>query len=281
MTIGALVKQHITQIFSNCHNEDGEIDRLLNPEKSKEIFGLNFPFCIELENIEPKQSRRYWVNIYAVKGKRVRVTNEWKKRNRLKFEKYLEAKGIKRAIDSPVNKIVEDPADEIQSTQSPPSRSGRYKGNHIGNAQNSFIRNILSNLGSDTITREHWDSTKADFKNKCAYCCSAESSNEKLIMEHAIPINKKSLGEHRLGNLVPSCKQCNAKKSNKDFREYLGNNRAAIEIIEEHMISKGYKSLDDHEQMQKVLDEASKEIATLAEKYIKKANDLLFQNPEK
>jgi len=65
-------------------------------------------------------------------------------------------------------------------------------------AQNLFIRNILSSLGVESLNEEDWNFTKAYFSHKCAYC----GAETELLMEHAIPINKAKLGEHRLGNLV-------------------------------------------------------------------------------
>ena len=56
MKIGKLVKQHIKQVFFRCDNaEHGEIYSLLDPEFSKNTFRINFPFCVELGNIEQTQ----------------------------------------------------------------------------------------------------------------------------------------------------------------------------------------------------------------------------------
>ena len=95
MKIGELVKHHIKQIFFYCDNmEHNEIYSLLDPKYSKRTFGANFPFCIEIENIEPSQSKRYWTEIYLVRNKRIRVTSQWFETSRPAFLKYLEVKGI-------------------------------------------------------------------------------------------------------------------------------------------------------------------------------------------
>ena len=57
-------------------------------------------------------------------------------------------------------------------------------------------------------------------------------------MEHAIPINKEVLGEHRLGNIVPSCKQCNSEKHKKSFEEFLGDDTQKINAIKKCMSDK-------------------------------------------
>jgi 5-methylcytosine-specific restriction endonuclease McrA len=275
MKIGELVKQHIKQIFFYCDNvEHDEIYSLLDPKYSKKTFGVNYPFCIELENIEWSQSQRYWKETYSVRGKGVRVTNDWYKKSVPLFIKYLESKGISPDLDSPEYETNDDQSNKKQQAQPPSSRpNSRYKGNPIGNAQNLFIRNILSNLGLESFNKEYWNATKEYFSHKCAYC----GAETELQIEHAIPINKEKLGEHKLGNLVPSCKPCNKNKSDKDFREFLEGNTAAISRIEEYMDSRNYVPLEDNEQIKMILNMAHREVASLADRYITIINELFPQ----
>jgi len=58
-----------------------------------------------------------------------------------------------------------------------------------------------------TLTHEQWQSLKLLFKNRCAYCGKRTKSLEK---EHVIPVS--SGGTLTLGNIVPACRSCNAKK---------------------------------------------------------------------
>lgn len=268
MKIGQIVKQHIKQIFFHCDNvEHNEISSLLDSKYSKKTFGINFPFCIELENIEQSQSKRYWTEIYLVRSKRVRVTSQWFETDNPLFIKYLESKGIEllkyERDENPIN------------PQLPSNRANsRYRGNPIGNAQNLFIRNILSSLGIESFSEKNWNSSKDYFSHKCAYC----GALTELLMEHAIPINKEKLGEHRLGNLVPSCKQCNSNKGGKDFRAFLEADTVAISKIEEYMDSRNYVPLEDNEQIKKILNMAHKEVAALADRYITIINELFPQN---
>jgi 5-methylcytosine-specific restriction endonuclease McrA len=275
MKIGKLVKHHIKQIFFHCDNvEHEEIYALIDPKYSKKIFGVNFPFCMELENIEQSQSKRYWTEIYLVRGKRVRVTSQWFETSMPLFIKYLKSKQITPKIDLTEN--VEDEGQANKKQQAPSSRSNsRYRGNPVGNAQNLLIRNILSSLGVESFNEQDWNSTKDYFSHKCAYC----GTETELLIEHAIPINKERLGEHRLGNLVPSCKLCNSNKGGKDFREFLGENTWAISKIEEYMDSRNYVPLVDNEQMKMILNMAHKEVAALADRYITIINEL-FQTGE-
>ncbi|MEK6299886.1 MAG: HNH endonuclease [Acidobacteriota bacterium] len=276
MKIGELVKRYIKQIFLHCDIAGhDEIYSLLDLKYSKNTFGLSFPFCIELENIEQAQSKRYWTEIYAVRNKRVRVTSQWFETSRPSFIKYLESKGIALELDLLEYERNEDQAIKKQQARPPSSRSNsRYRGNPIGNAQNLFIRNILSSLGLESFNEEDWNSTKDYFSHKCAYC----GDEKELEMEHAIPINKKKLGEHRLGNLVPSCKPCNSNKGGKDFREFLEANATAISKIEVYMVSKNYVPLGGNEQIGIILKMAHKEVAALADRYITIISELFTQS---
>lgn len=276
MKIGKLVKQHINQIFLYCDNiEHKEIYSLLDPKYSKNTFDINFPFCIELQNLEQSQSRRYWTEIYLVRGKQVRVTSQWFEASRPLFIKYLLSKGIQPELNSSEYQGDEDQINKKQQAQPSSSRANsRYSGYPIGNAQNLFIRNILSSLGLEAFNEKDWNSAKEYFSHRCAYC----GAETELQVEHAIPINKKKLGEHRLGNLVPSCNLCNKNKGGKDFREFLGDNAAAISKIEEYMDNRNYVPLEDNEQMKMILNMAHKEVAALADRYITIINKLYFHN---
>jgi hypothetical protein len=95
-----------------------------------------------------------------------------------------------------------------------------------------------------------------------------------MIIDHAVPINRTDLGEHRIGNMVPSCKECNDKKGNKDFREFLEENNDKIEAILAYMRSKNYVPIGDNKQMKMILEFAYKEVATVAVRYIAIINSL-------
>ena len=153
------------------------------------------------------------------------------------------------------------------------NKNARFRGNAIGNSQNLFIRNILSNLGEESFTKSDWEETLEHFGHKCAYC----GEEKKLIMEHAIPINKSQLGEHRLGNLVPSCKECNNKKHNSCYDSFLKEDHAKIKIIQDYMRLSNYTPLKQHkdfESIQEILNLAHSEIGALAQRYTTILNKL-------
>ncbi len=131
-----------------------------------------------------------------------------------------------------------------------PARNIRYKAIAVGNAQNLLVRFILSNLGQESLGQNHWEDTKSYFGGKCAYCGEAKE----LHMDHGIPINKTCLGEHRLGNLIPSCKKCNDDKHYADFKEFLEDKIERIVKIEAYMASKGYTPLGDNKHIKMIVD---------------------------
>ncbi|SMN10912.1 hypothetical protein SPBRAN_1087 [uncultured Candidatus Thioglobus sp.] len=218
MKIGKLVKTHIKKINSFCENEKHEFEKLLNPEDCKDTFGTNYPFYKEKSLIDSHNRRRYWATPYTVGDKTVRITNDWYSRHQDSFLKYLLSKKIiNQKYLEQLNANEQEAKHYIRS----PRKNARYKGNAIGNSSNLLIRNILSNLGLEQFNKDDWLKTKEYFDNSCVYCGNKDS----LIMEHAIPINKESLGEHKLGNMVPSCKKCNIKKGNKRFDDFLDDNK--------------------------------------------------------
>lgn len=66
----------------------------------------------------------------------------------------------------------------------------------------------------NTLTDKQWETCKAAFNNKCAYC----GETKKLTIEHFIPLVK--FGELTINNVVPACPRCNASKGAKDFKAW-------------------------------------------------------------
>lgn len=67
----------------------------------------------------------------------------------------------------------------------------------------------------NNFSYEEWLSCLESFNYSCAYC---GIDNKKLDQEHFIPVNKG--GSYTAKNIVPSCRDCNLKKRNKDFFEW-------------------------------------------------------------
>lgn len=139
----------------------------------------------------------------------VRACSQW-------FEKakYLKRIGIDYDHSQVESEVLESRTiSSHKPSVTTPRTNSCYRGNAIDNAQNLLVRNILSNLGTEQFSEEDWQETKAYFDQKCAYF----GESKELVIEHAIPINKVYLGEHRLGNLVPSCRECIAQRRVKTF----------------------------------------------------------------
>lgn len=66
-----------------------------------------------------------------------------------------------------------------------------------------------------TFTSEEWKSCNLFFNNQCVYC-GVETND--LTQDHFIPISKG--GEYSKNNILPSCRSCNSRKSNKEFYEW-------------------------------------------------------------
>jgi 5-methylcytosine-specific restriction endonuclease McrA len=277
MRIGQFVKSHIKDIFQHCDTADHEeFIRLMDDNYSKKTFDINFPFCKEASKIPADQSMRYWKSNYIVRGKTVRVSSQWYDLNTSKsrnlFTQYLLTKKIVTEEGLSSSAISISPTSETLTNRTTRTRqNSRYKGNAIGNAQNFVIRNILSNLGKESFNERDWTESKEYFSNSCAYC----GKEDDLVMEHAVPINRQSLGEHRLGNLVPSCRLCNSSKADKNFRDFLSNDPLRVKKIEEHMDSHNYFPLSDNDQINAILEIAYNEVSLVAERYISILNKLL------
>lgn len=277
MAVGRLVKGYLGDIFAYCDSKDhDELDRLLDREYSKKTFGLSFPFCKEVKDIEPTESRRFWTDVYMVRGRRVRVISQWVEKHRPRLVAYLEGHDIATAAEALAHEVEWSSAPRGTASREAVARvssraNARYRSYAIGIAQNAFIRNILSGLGTESFSERDWLETKAHFENRCAYC----GQDGELLIEHAIPINRESLGEHRLGNIVPSCRKCNAAKGGRDFRDFLGDDEAMVVRIEQYMESRNYVPLEDSEQMRLVLNMAHSEVGALAERYVRIINSQL------
>lgn len=282
-------------IIDSCKENPAELERLQDQEYSKETFGLSKPyqFCIKVNEIPEDPNSRYWKqkesDTYHIFNMQVRICSQWAssihgdKKSEL-FQQYLLKKKLITKeklsefdiIASGQNKFKKIKKISIKANTSKSQKNARYRGWAIGNAQNVTIRNILSNLGLESFNANDWNKTKGYFDNKCAYC----GSPDELVMEHAIPINREKLGEHRLGNIIPSCSKCNSEKSSKDYKEFLGSDNERIDAIEKYMAEKNYTPITDSHKIKVLLEQAYADVGQVADKYIKEINEALSENNE-
>jgi len=266
MKIGQLVRIFIPKIIDYCLTiDEEEIVRLQDLEYTRNTFGVSsYPFWSRTDNVN--DSKRFWTEIHIIHEDEFRVSSQWTIKHIEKFKNYLIGKNL--TTEDEFNKFDFDMEKENDTKLDNKLRANsRYRGNAIGNSQNLLVRNILSNLGDETFGERDWSNTKEFFDNCCAYC----GSNEKLIMEHAIPINKTMMGEHKLGNIIPSCNSCNNKKGSKSYDDFLGEETDKIQKIEDYMQSKNYHPLNEDpksEMISELLKMAYLETAEVSKRYI-------------
>lgn len=263
LKIGEIVKRHLAAIKNYCEANPAELENLMDREYSSKTFGLGrLPFFAEVGSLFLRdENNRYWRDpVFTVNGKQVRVCSQWvAERHSETFKQYLLSKNIAMTGDLP------NTPSAHPSSRSTKRTNTRYRAYRIADAQNAVIRHILSNLGEETFNEADWEITKQYFANRCAYCDKEGS----LQMDHGFPINKSKLGEHRIGNLIPSCETCNnSRKGYRDFREFLGSDTDRSRLIEEYMRSRKYTPLAGNVQVKDILEMAYKDVAVLAERYI-------------
>lgn len=278
---GAFVQGHLAGIFDHIATEDPtELQRLLTKEYSKEQFRLSYAFLKTAEQIAVDGDKKsYYKTEYVVDGHRVRVCSQWTTRHRPFFLNYLVERQIPVIGISP--ELCEEwlaIAEQAGTTSKSPG-GARYRTYPIGIAQNAFVRYLLSNLGHEEFTKQDWDAVKTSFGNACVYCGAGGT----LQMDHAIPLSRLQLGEHRLGDLVPACPGCNGKKSHLRFRPFLeakhdrvpGEAETRIAAIEAHMARQGYRPLGDRQDVRELVEQAREEIAALAAKHLELINQAI------
>lgn len=278
---GVFVQSHLPQILDYIVNVDPEeFLRLQMKDYSTEQFRLSYPFFKSVERINADgDTKKFWAPPYVVQGQLVRVCSQWTKRQSPFFLNYLvthqlSVQGIRAELREEWLALVEQAGSIAKSPG-----GARYRGTPIGVAQNALVRYLLSNLGQESFSKEDWKAVKAAFADACAYCGRLGT----VEMDHAIPLSRLQLGEHRLGNLVPACPPCNGKKSHLRFRPYLEAKyrhdpreaAARIELVEAHMARHGYRPMGERADINALLEHAREEIAETAAKYLALINQAL------
>lgn len=272
MKIGQFVRLCVPAVFEYCETRDTEeFLRLQDPRFSKETFGLYYPFCRSSAKIARGDLCRYWKDAYLVHGLRVKVTSQWFDRSLPLFQRYLGRRGIPIPHGT---RPTADPTKADANSTTPRTSRGRYRDAAIGNAQNLLVRNLLSRLGDENFGEKEWQKVIAEFSVSCAYC----GAEGELLMDQVVPINKEALGEHRLGNLVPSCRACNIRKGDADYRDFLSLAPERLAVIDAHMERYGYVPLGQNRQLRQIIEHAHQDVRHLAERYAAIINAVMVQD---
>lgn len=277
----SFVRTHLPQILDYIANVDPEeFLRLQLKDYSSEQFRLSYPFFKSVEKINADgDTKNFWKAQHLVQGQLVRVCSQWTKRQRPFFLNYLVTHRL--TVEDIGAELREEWLAVVEQAGSIAKSPGgaRYRGTPIGVAQNALVRYLLGNLGQESFNKEDWKAVKTAFADTCAYCGRPGT----VEMDHAIPLSRLQLGEHRLGNLVPACPPCNGKKSHLRFRPYLEAKyrhdpheaAARIELVEAHMARHGYRPLEQRPDISALLEHAREEIAETAAKYLALINQAL------
>jgi len=81
---------------------------------------------------------------------------------------------------------------------------------HVVAQHNGRRRAAKANAPINDLTAAQWETIKAQFGYRCAYC---GHKVKKLTQDHIIPLSKG--GSHTMSNIVPACKSCNSKKRDR------------------------------------------------------------------
>lgn len=141
-----------------------------------------------------------------------KAIEEWTKKNQTKVKAYKKKhyEANRREIIDRSTKWVEDNRDRRYETW-----RAWYDTNPEARARASRKRRA-SMFGADVrvVTQRDWDSLIAHYRGLCAYCMEKPWKHR----DHIVPVSRG--GRHSIGNLIPSCTECNLSKKDKTIMEW-------------------------------------------------------------
>jgi hypothetical protein len=147
----------------------------------------------------------------------------------------------------------------------------------IGDVQNSLVRVILWKIGEAPTSISRLQAAEpaaiAYFGGWCAYC----AERPPVHFDHAIAINRTHLGQHCIGNRIPSCPECNdTKGGSQDFRDFLRgtpHGEERIARILAYMEAGGYTPLGEEPEFKALIETARADVAKVADRCIAAITD--------
>lgn len=82
--------------------------------------------------------------------------------------------------------------------------------------ENQVKRGMNKIFTEFNLSKKEWETIKSKFHNKCAYC---GKKNTKLVKEHVY--SATAGGDYSIGNIIPACSSCNARKKNQQWDKWL------------------------------------------------------------
>ena len=109
------------------------------------------------------------------------------------------------------------------------------------------MRELLSHRA---LSDAEWNDVKEFFAFHCAFCGCDDTGNPRtgIVPDHLIPAVEH--GENCIGNIVPSCQDCNDHRGKTDWRRYLQSEFTddapdRIRAIEQYLARYPYAVSDD------------------------------------
>lgn len=104
------------------------------------------------------------------------------------------------------------------------------------------------------LTNKQWGNILNDFGGKCAYCGMTEEEhlkewNERLHQDHFIALD--SGGEYTADNIIPACRSCNSRKSNRSFFDWYKTHECYDETKKNFILE--YLGYEDESQQLSIL----------------------------
>lgn len=137
---------------------------------------------------------------------------------------------------------------------------------HFSRMNYHVLRGMRELLSHRSLSDQEWELIKQYFDRTCAFCGCEDTRNPRtgIVPDHLVPAVEH--GEFCLGNIVPSCQDCNDHRGKKDWRRYLESEftdeaPSRIAKIEEYLVQYPYRVTDDpHEYL---TDEESAEYSAI------------------
>lgn len=142
---------------------------------------------------------------------------------------------------------------------------------------NALVRVLLLKTASKPAPANYQLQTATDVKRyfnfSCAYCAERPPDD----FDHAIPANQYHLGETCIGNLIPSCRDCNDMKKKGlpkwglDHRQFLAGKEAGADRlakIEAWMEADGYVPLGNDPEIKALIDSVRADVVKSLEKCV-------------
>ena len=121
---------------------------------------------------------------------------------------------------------------------------------HFSRMNYHVQRGMRELLSPRALTDFEWNHIRDFFDNQCAFCGREDTGNPRtgIVPDHLIPAVKH--GEYCIGNIVPSCQDCNDHRGKKDWRSYLlaefnNDAEARVKRIEAYLEKHPYQIAED------------------------------------